>query len=176
MTATPNSINPKRAKVEIGITTEMVAALPTLTTVETIDISSIVKNVSVPTDPERTVTEDFVVGDDNAIEDYDDHIGGYETAVDYLYTNGKDQLGTDQLDFHQDILDPLFKYTGSPPLSMPITVSLAGGNPGDSQWATSAARTRLKKAPPPVGGVDTGGKVRCSATFYTPTLDYATIL
>ena len=174
MAKTANSVNPKRAKVELVITDEIVAALAGLTTPETIDISSIVTNVGGGEGAARSIEEQFVVGDDSPILDYNTQLNATEFTIEFLYTNGKDQLGTDLIDIYTDVLFPLLRYTAED-LPLQLIYSLDGGDVGDDEILTSATETFLMSAPAPVGGVDTGGKVKLTATLKTPDFTIATV-
>ncbi len=173
MTKTANAVSPRRTKVELVISAAMVTALASLTTAETIDISSIAKNVG-GGGIKRPVTKEWVTGDDEAIGDYETRIDREAINVSFLYTNGKDQLGTDLLDIPA-ILREIAEYTVSD-LSPQIVYSLAGGNVGDESFTTHATETRLTDLTDPVGGVDTSGKVQQTATFFSPSLTPATVV
>ena len=175
MAKTVNSVRPDRAKVEIGITTEMVAAFAGLTTVETIDISSIVTNVGGSPGVVREVSDQYVVGDDTPIIDVSTKIARSDITIEFLWTDGKDTLGTDLLDIYTDVLFPLAKYTDGG-LSLPLTYSLSGGDVGDNEVITNPTETFLTNLPAPVGGVDTGGKVKVVATLTASDYTMATVV
>ena len=174
MAKTANSVRPDRAKVEIDITTEMVAAFAGLTTVETIDISSIVTNVGGSPGVIREVADQYVVGDNTPIIDISTKIARSDFTLELLWTDGKDTLGTDLLDIYVDVLSPLSKYTDAN-LPLPLTYSLSGGDVGDNEIITSVTETFLTGLPAPVGGVDTGGKVKVVATLTASDYTMATV-
>ena len=175
MAKTTHALNPGRAKVEIGITTEMVAAFAGLTTVETIDISSIVTNIGGSLGVVREVADQYVVGDDTPIIDISTKIPRSDLTIEFLWTDGKDTLGTDLLDIYTDVLLPLSKYTDAA-LPLPVTYSLSGGDVGDNEVITSTTETFLTNLPAPVGGVDTGGLVTVTATLTVSDYAMATVV
>lgn len=173
MAKTANAVSSRKVKVELVISPAMVTALASLTTAESIDISQIVKAVG-GGGIKRPVTKEWVSGDDEPLADYETRIERGDITVSFLYTNGKDQLGTDLLDIPA-ILREIAEYTASD-LSPQIIYSLAGGNVGDEEFTTHATETRLTDLTDPVGGVDTGGKVQQTATFFSPALTPATVV
>lgn len=174
MSKTAVSVKSNRAKVEIEITAAMVVAIAGLTTAEVIDISSVVANITGGGGATRAVEEEYVVGSDSPILDYSTMIPSTELGIEFLYTEGKETLGTDGLDLYTDILRPIQQHTASD-LPVPITYSLGGGDIGDEQIATSPTETFITDLPAPVGGVGTSGRVKLTASFKTPTLTLSTV-
>lgn len=172
MTKTANATGGKRAKLEIVISAAMVSALAMLTTAETIDLSSIVKNIS-GGELTRALEKEFVIGDDEAIEDYGTKLTYSNLVITFLYTNGKDQLGTDGID-PGALLDALARYTGGD-LSPQTIWSMAGGAVGDEELSTGANDTRIVGLTPPVGGVDTTGKIQRTLALSVNSLTPATV-
>ena len=172
MAKTANATGAKRAKVELVVSSAMVTALASLTTAESIDISSIVKSIS-GGDLTRGVEKEYVVGDSAAIETYDPQLIYSDMVIVFLYTNGKDTLGTDTIDVGE-ILDELAVYTTSN-LSPQIVWSMAGGAVGDEERLTGATDTRIVGLTQPQGGVDTTGKVQRTLTLSVQTVTKATI-
>ena len=172
MAKTVNAVNAKRGKVELVFDAALVAALASLTTAETIDISSIVKNIS-GGDLTRAVEKEYVIGDDEAIDDYDSKLVYSNLVIILLYTNGKDSLGTDTVDIGT-ILDEVAVYTTTD-LTLPVIWSVAGGAVGDEERATGASDTRIVGLTPPVGGVDSSGKVQRTLTLSVNSITPATV-
>ena len=172
MTKTANAVNAKRTKVELVITAAMVTALASLTTAETIDISSVVKSIS-GGDLTRVVNKEFVTGDASPILDYDTDKQYSDIVVVFLFTNGGDALGTDTIDIGT-ILDELAAYVASG-LSLQIIWSVAGGNSGDEERLSSATETFIVGLTQPVGGVDSTGKVQRTLTLSTSEVTKATV-
>ncbi len=172
MAKTANATGAKRAKVELVINAAAVTALASLTTAETIDISSIVKSIS-GGDLTRTVEKEYVIGDSAAIETYDPQLIYSDLVIVFLYTNGKDELGADDIDIGA-ILDELAVYVGGD-LSLPVIWSMAGGNVGDEERQTGASDTRIVGLTQPQGGVDTTGKVQRTLTLSVQSVTKATV-
>jgi hypothetical protein len=168
MTKTAFSISPRRRKVEITLSAAAVAALASLTTAESIDISSIVKNVSAG-EISRTVNREYVTGDNEAIIDLDTRIERGPVVITCLYTNGKEVLGTDDLDPY-DVIKEFAEYDGE--LSLPVIDSPAGGNSGDQEFASGAADSFVSNVSALEGGADTDGRVqfsfRVDSSSWTP--------
>lgn len=172
MSKTANATGAKRAKVELTINAAAVTALASLTTAETIDISSIVKSIS-GGDLTRVVEKEYVIGDSAAIETYDPQLIYSDLVIVFLYTNGKDSLGTDTLDIG-DVLDEIATYVNSS-LSLPVIWSMAGGAVGDEERLTGANDTRIVGLTQPQGGVDTAGKVQRTLTLSVQSVTKATV-
>lgn len=172
MAKTANATGAKRAKVELTINAAAVTALASLTTAETIDISSIVKSIS-GGDLTRVVEKEYVIGDSAAIETYDPQLVYSDLVIVFLYTNGKDSLGTDTLDIG-DVLDEIATYVNSS-LSLPVIWSMAGGAVGDEERLTGANDTRIVGLTQPQGGVDTAGKVQRTLTLSVQSVTKATV-
>lgn len=172
MAKTVNATGAKRAKVELVFNAALVAALASLTTAETIDISSIVKGIS-GGDLTRTVEKEYVIGDSAAIETYDPQLQYADLVITFLYTNGKDELGTDDIDIGA-VLDEAAVYVGSN-LSLQVIWSMAGGAVGDEERITGADDTRIVGLTPPVGGVDTNGKIQRTLTLSIQSVTKATV-
>lgn len=172
MAKTANAVNAKRTKVELVVTAAMVTALASLTTAETIDISSVVKSIS-GGDLARVVNKEYVTGDATPILDYDTDKQYSDIVLNFLFTNGLDELGTDTIDIGT-ILDELAAYVASD-LSLQIVWSVAGGNSGDEERLSSATETFIVGLTQPVGGVDGTGKVQRTLTLSTSSVTKATV-
>lgn len=172
MAKTANATGAKRAKVELTINAAAVAALASLTTAETIDISSVVKSIS-GGDLSRVVEKEYVIGDSDAIETYDPQLVYSDVVIVFLYTNGKDEVGTDDIDIGT-ILDEMAATT-STNLSLPVIWSMAGGAVGDEERISGADDTRIVGLTQPQGGVDTAGKVQRTLTLSVQSVTPATV-
>ncbi len=172
MTKTMNASGSKRFKCEFVVSAAMVTALPgTFTTAETIDISSITKAVSGGS-VKRTVEKEYVSGDPLPIATYDNQVTIDPYVISLLWTNGKDTLGTDGLDFGV-AMEAVMGYEGQ--LSPQFIISMAGGNVGDEEQISSATETFISEFTPPVGGVATGGKIQRTLTVDSPSWTTATV-
>jgi len=172
MAKTANATHGKRTKVEAVMTAALVAALASLTTAETIDWSSVVKSIS-GGELTRTVEKEYVTGDDTPILSYDTNIQYSDIVIVFLYTNGKDTIGTDLIDFGE-FLDDLAVVTSSD-LSLPIIWSVAGGAIGDEERLSSATETFVVGLTAPVGGVGDNAKVQRTLTLSTSQVTKATV-
>lgn len=171
MTKTANSVSARRMKTEVTISSAVAAALAALTTAEDIDISSITVEWVQNSPPQRPVDKQPVQGDNYPILTQDDGISETTFNVTVLYTKGADTLGTDSVDFYQDILRPLFHNTT--PLSLPHIFS-ATGAVGDYEYTTHATETFVTSCPDPVGGA-TSEKIKLTYTIETSTVVTAVI-
>jgi hypothetical protein len=158
-------------KTEVSINAAAVAALAGLTTAEDIDISSIVVEWAQNSPPQRPVDKQPVQGDNYPILTQDDGISETTFNVTVLYTKGADALGTDTIDFYQDILRPMFH--NSSPLALPHIFS-ATGEVGDFEYTTHATETFITACPDPVGGA-TSEKIKLTYTIETSTVTDAVI-
>ena len=172
MAKTPNAVNSKRTKVELVISAAMVTALASLTTAESIDISQVVKTIA-GGDLTRVVDKEYVTGDSSAILSYDTDIQYSDIVLNFLFTNGGDELGTDDLDIGE-LLDELAVYIDSD-LSLQIVWSVAGGAVGDEERLSSATETFIIGLTPPVGGVGDNAKVQRTLTLSTSQVTAATV-
>lgn len=171
MAKTANSVSPRRTKSELTIPAAVATALASVTTQETIDISSVVVDVQLGSEPERTITEQMVHGDDKAILELAKDITPATINITILYTKGKDALGTDELDVHS-LFWEIFNHTASA-LSIPYTWSPTGAV-GDEEFSTDANETYVMKCPPPVGGT-TNEKIKVVISLRTPNITKAII-
>ncbi|MCA9921549.1 MAG: hypothetical protein KC419_08140 [Anaerolineales bacterium] len=171
MAKTAQAVGGKRFKFEISITAELVAALAYLTTVETVDISSITKAYEGGA-KKRPVNKEWVSGDKDPISEQDDQVTVDPATLSFLYTNGKETLGTDGFDFGK-LLNDVIMSDGA--LSLPYIVSVAGGNTGDEEWASDTTQTFVTEVANPAGSVDTAGKVQRTCIFDSSTLTPATV-
>ena len=167
MAKTENASGSKRFKCELVISNAMVTALTMLSTAETIDISSITKAVG-GGNVKRAVEKEYVSGDKDPILTHDNQIVIDPYTISFLYTNGKDTLGTDGIDIGE-LLDTIIEHDGE--LSPQFIISMAGGNVGDEERLSDPNSTRIAELTPPVGGVDTGGKIQRTVTVESPSMD-----
>ena len=172
MPKTAQAVNAKRTKIEIVVSAEMVAALASLTTVETIDMSSIAKSIS-GGGQTRVVNKEYVTGDATPILDYDTNVDEGDLVINMLHTNGKETLGTDNLDIPA-ILNEIINHTAVD-LSVQFIWSVAGGAVGDEERLTHPTETYLIGLTDPVGGVDDSAKVQQSLTLSTSAVTLATV-
>jgi hypothetical protein len=151
MAKTAAALSFRSAKVEFDVTAAMTAALASLTTVEWIDISSIFNG---PLDQGQQVTlpiaETNVSGDSDPIVSVGPNSGRvYNVTV--LFTEGE-TLGSDNIDFYQDYLQPAIE--ASPALPIHMRWSPNGGASGDAQFTTETGNSWLSALSDPVGVVD----------------------
>ncbi|PJF23617.1 MAG: hypothetical protein CUN56_00190 [Phototrophicales bacterium] len=173
---TANAVSPRRPKVEIVITSAIKTALPSMfpTTVppETIDLSLIFKGNS-GGGLTRTINREYVAGDDAPILDYDTRIEVGENTLTFLYTNGKETVGTDNVDPY-DLFFNLIKYTAAD-LPLQVIVSPAGGNVGDQEFISDPNQTFIRSVSEPTVSVDASGKVQFTVTYWTSDVTTATV-
>lgn len=166
MTKTVNAISPRRGKLEMIISSAIVTAT-SLTTAQTVDISSVVKAVE-GGGLTRTINKEWVIGDDEAISDYDTRLERGDLTIAFLYTNGQEELGTDDFDLYS-VLKEIAEHTADD-LSLQFIWSPAGGAIGDEEFTTDADQSFIVGLTDPVGGVDTNGKMQVTLTLSSPTL------
>ena len=167
MAKTNNSISARRTQLEVTANAALVAALTALTTAEDIDIGSITVEVAQAQVSEREISEDNVFGDITPIITPDGVVSGERYDVTILYTQGKDQVGTDLIDFYSDLLLPLHLLQDA--ISIPHKWSPAGGNTGDEQYVTDPDQTYLASLPKPVGG-NSSDKIKITYQIACPTV------
>lgn len=172
MTKTIYAVGPRKGKLEMVVSAAMVAALASLSTAENIDLSSVAKSVG-GGGLTRAVNKEYVMGDDEAISDYDTRMERGPFQINFLYTNGEEQLGTDDLDPYT-ILKELAEYTGSD-LSVQFIFSPAGGNIGDEQFTTDLNQSFITALDDPVGGADSNGKIAISMSVDSPSYTASTV-
>jgi hypothetical protein len=108
------------------------------------------------------INKEFVTGSPvEAIVDADERITYAPLVVTGLYTNGKETLGTDNLDPYK-LLRAI--KTANPPLSVQIIDSPAGGAVGDLQYTSDATETFLSDITYPEGGAEDSAKIPFSFT------------
>lgn len=163
MAKTPNSVSARRMKTEVVISAAMVAALANLITPENLDISQVVVEWAQNSPPQRPVDKQPVQGDNYPILTQDDGISETTFNVTVLYTKGADTLGTDAIDYYQDVLRPTF-HNGTP-LALQHVFS-ATGAVGDFEYTTHATETFITACPDPVGG-STSEKIKLTYTIET---------
>lgn len=166
MAKTANAISPRRGKLEMVISAAMVTAT-SLTTAETVDLSSVVKAVE-GGGLTRAINKEYVIGDDTPISDYDTRLERGDLQIVFLYTNGLEEFGTDDFDLYS-VLKEIAEYTAED-LSVQFIWSPAGGAVGDEEFTTDAAESFITSLSDPVGGVDTGGKLQVTVGLSSPTL------
>ncbi len=171
MAKTANAEGGKRFKCELVVSAAMVAALAMLNTAESIDISSITKAVS-GGEVARPVEKEWVSGDKDPLLSHDNQVVVAPYLLSFLWTNGKDTLGTDLIDIGV-LLEAIINHDAE--ISPQFIISMAGGNVGDEERLSSATETRLAALSDPVGGVDTGGKIQRSVTIESPSWTVATV-
>lgn len=171
MAQTAQAISPRNGKLELVVSAAIVSALSNITA-ESIDISSIVKNIS-GGEISREVEKEFVIGDSTPITTYDTRIDYGDFTITFLYTNDKETLGTDNLDIYTFLKD-VMEHTAAD-LSLQFIWSPAGGAVGDEELLSSATQSFIKNLTAPVGGEDTTGKLQCSVTIGANTWTKATV-
>ncbi len=168
MAKTANSVNSRRMRVRVQVTTDMIAAFPslfpTLATAEFLTIDAVMKNIT-GGGGTRAVTEEFVTGDSEGIVDVDPHVSRGENVIEVLYENGKGEYGTDDVDLYTLLYNLFYAST---PLSLPVDYSIAGGAVGDELLSSDTDETFLTALNEPVGGVDATGRTRWSFSIRTP--------
>ena len=171
MAKTPNSVSARRMKTEVEVTAAMVSALASLITAESIDISQVVVEWAQNSPPQRPVDKQPVQGDNYPILTQDDGISETTFNVTILYTKGADTLGTDTVDYYQDILRPTFH--NATPLSFPHVFSATGAL-GDYEYTTHSTETFITACPDPVGGANSE-KIKLTYTIETSRVTDAVI-
>ncbi len=171
MAKTANSVSARRMKSEVVITAAHVTAFAQLITAESIDFSSIVVEWAQGSAPQRPVDKQAVQGDIYTILTQDEGISETTFNVTVLYTKGADELGTDDLDFYQNILRPFFHSPTPVPLQH---VFSATGAVGDIEYTTDPLETFLTSVPDPVGGVSSE-KIKLAYTIETSKVTDAVI-
>ncbi len=175
MAKTDKAISPRRGKLEMVVSAAMFAAFPEFGQAETVDLSKMVKGIS-GGGLQRAVNREYVIGDDTPISDYDKRIERGDLVISFLYTNGKELLGshaTNKWDLYT-MLKKVAEYTAGD-LSVVFIWSPAGGAVGDEEFSTDANQSFIKGLTDPVGGTETNGKLQVSATLDSPTLTPATV-
>lgn len=169
MAKTTKSVDGQYGLVELTFSAEAVAALASLTTAETIDISSIVARVEEGSTSSREVTEDAVVGDTTKIISPGTSLSAEEYTIYLYYTQGKETLGTDSIDV-VTVLREAHKL--ATPVPIPFGWSI-GGAVGDERFDTSATDTYLKS----IGGAVPGeaGRKLIPVTVFTSETTPSTI-
>lgn len=172
MAKTANAVNAKRTKIELVINAAWVAALASLSTAETVDFSSVTKSIS-GGELTRETQKEYVTGDAAPIIDQDTDLVYSDIVITFLYTNGKDTVGSDNIDVGA-VLDEMAVYVASQ-IPLPVIWSVAGGAVGDEERISDASETYIKGLTPPVGGVDSTGKVQRTLTLGTSSILPATV-
>ena len=173
MAKTNNSLSARRTQLEVTVSAALVAALASLTTAEDIDMGSITMEVAQAQVSEREITEDNVFGDIAPIITPDGVVSGERYDVTILYTQGKDQLGTDLIDIYSDLLLPLHLLQDA--ISIPHSWSPAGGNVGDERYVTDPNQTFLASLPKPVGG-SSSDKIKITYQIACPVVGVPVIV
>ncbi len=167
MGKTANAINPRKGKLEFVVSSALASAIAGLTTAETIDLTSIFKGAT-GGDLSRDLNKEYVAGDDEPLIDYGTRLVFSPYVFSFVFTNGAEQLGTDNLDFWS-IMKEILEYTGGD-ASPQFIYSPAGGATGDMEYTTDPTDTRLTNLSAPVGGVSDQNKVQCTLTVDTPSV------
>lgn len=155
MAKTAASVSSRRAKLEVVLTSAIGTALSTISTAETVDISSVIRTFTSPA-LNRVVNETYVIGDDDPILDYDTRKQRNEITSTALYTEG-DTLGTDNFDLHEFLME-LIEYTTSD-LPLQIIYSPKGGANGDYEYTSDASETFLTTVGEIVSNPDTAERL-----------------
>ena len=148
MTKTTKSVDGQYGLVEMTFSAALVAALASLTTAETIDISSVVARVEEGNSISREITEDPVVGDKTKIISPSTSLSAADYTIFFYYTQGKEALGT-------DTIDPVVILREAHLLATPLPISFAwsiGGAVGDEKETTSATDTYIQSVGTAVPG------------------------
>ena len=160
MSKTTLSISGRRFKLEVVLTQailEEVLGVTAPATPATIDISSIAVSIEENQAVSRELITDYVFGSIEPIIDVDDVIAAQTYTVTIMYTQGKEQFGTGNWDFHRDILQKL--VLERPALTFPHIWSPAGGAVGDEEFLTDATETYLMMVGKPVSS-SSGEKIK----------------
>lgn len=171
MAKTTKSVTGRYAKLEVVVSAAMVSAIGSLTTAETIDLSSIFSGPAAQDQaPTKDVEETPVSGDAEPINS----VGSASSrrfSYTFLYTEG-DTIGTDNLDPYQDLFKPIIDYEGDLPVQ--FIYSPKGGASGDYEYTTSATDSFIISVTDPVGGVNSS-KLMYTVSIVTGTYTPSTV-
>ena len=168
MTKTTLSIDGQYGSVNMTITAALVSALASLTTAEAIDISSVVARVEEGSAPTRQNAEDTVVGDKTKIISPATSISAASYTIYFYYTQGKETLGTDDI-------DPVTICREIMQLAVPLPIVFdwsIGGAVGDEK-STTAVDTYIQSVGNQIPG--TAGKMMIPVQIYTSNVTTAVI-
>ena len=169
MTKTTKSVDGQYGLVDLTFSAALVLALASLTTAETIDVSSLVARVEESSSSSREVTEDPVVGDITKIISPGSSLSAAEYVIYFYYTQGKETLGTDNIDVVTVLMEA---HKLNPAVPIPFGWSI-GGAVGDEREDTSATDTYLKNVGTAVPGEK--GRKLIPVTIFTSDVTPSTI-
>jgi hypothetical protein len=172
MTKTVNTINGSRGVIKVTITAAMVAALDDFDTAEQISLESVTAAMTQQQNASREMSEDFVLGDAEPIITPDIQYGPRRYQLDIFYTQGLEQLGTDQLDPYKMFKD-IFEYNAAP-FAVQFYWIVGTGASGQQTFTTSAAQTFIREISDPVPA-GTREKVRFQVVFETTSIAVGTV-
>ena len=152
----------RRGYCKVTVTAAMVSALATLTTAEEVDLSSVVEQIEQVQTADREIQEDYVIGDVDPITTPEETLSAERYRITLYYTQGKEQLGTDNIDPYSDLIRPLHEQAVALPFQHKWSV---GGATGDEEEATSSTDTFIESIDKPVVGQR--GKVKLTYTIRT---------
>ena len=165
MAKTTKAISGAIGKCYLVLSTEWVTALASLTTAETIDISSLVKSVTQNNVAERTIDKDYVIDDPNPIISPENTLTAERYTIAFYYTQGQETIGT-------DALDPatLLREMHLHPVQYPLQFKWVIGKPtvGNEEYSTSPTDSYLVSVATPVVAGQGSGKVLIPVVVDTP--------
>lgn len=160
MTVTAKAISGRTRSLKLNITAALVAAT-SLTTVEKMQINSVVKSTSGGHES-SAVSREYVFGGATAIIDASDKVEVEPFVMTLLYTNGKETLGTDTKD-PSTILKEIFNL--SPKIPLQIEDSPAGANSGDELFTSSLTESYITGIQHPESDAEGTNKVQLQVTI-----------